>query len=175
MGTEKPVKTIQTSKSSAIGRRAAIAGVVAAGACGVTAMAVPQIKNDIGQGLESLGWKAVSHELDALESVSLDDAIKAAEITKAAVRIIVLPLARLVALIGGDALGVLLASLNTATAVLGGLHIDIAALNGLRDTVASWHSNISSLPIALTSYTTANIDNAETYLKALKKHVQQQG
>ena len=67
----------------------------------------------------------------------------------------------------------LLASLTTATNVLGSVHISVAGLSGLRDTVASWHSHISSLPIALTSYTTANIVNAETYLKALKKQTQQ--
>ena len=34
-------------------------------------------------------------------------------------------------------------------------------------------SHIASLPIALTSYTTANITNAEAYLKTLKKQTQQ--
>jgi len=121
----------------------------------------------------ALGRQALAHELSSLEGVTLDDAIKAAEITQAAVRFLVLPLAQLVATIGGDGLAVLLASLTTATNVLGSVHITVAGLSGLRDTVASWHEHISSLPIALTSYSTANIANAETYLKALKKQSQQ--
>ncbi|MGO8946765.1 MAG: hypothetical protein ACLQUY_03680 [Ktedonobacterales bacterium] len=164
----------QTATSNRWGRRAAIAAAAAAGACGITALAAPRLVTDVEHGAENLGRQALAHELDALETISLDDAIRAAEITKAAVQVIVVPLARLVALIGGDALGILLASLNAATNVFNTIHVNVAALSALRSTVADWHTNIASLPIALTSYTTANIDNAETYLKALKKSTQAQ-
>ena len=170
MGTNETTHT--TATSGGVGRRAALAAVVAAGACGVAVLAGPQIVTDVKQSAENMAHQALAHELQSLESVSLDDAIRAAEITKAAVQVIVLPVAQLVAIIGGDALGVVLASLNTATNVLGSVHINVAALIGLRSTVGSWHSNIRSLPIALTSYATANITDAETYLKALKKSTQ---
>jgi hypothetical protein len=140
--------------------------------CGVTALAVPQLQNTLEQDATALGRQALAHELTSLEGVTLDDAIQAAEITEAAVRFLVLPLAQLVATLGGDGLAVLLSGLTTATNVLGSVHVTIAGLSGLRNTVASWHSHISSLPIALTSYTTANITNAEAYLKALKKQTQ---
>src|SRR5215469_10001740 len=160
------------SKAAVVGRRAILAGAVAAGACGVTALAAPQIVTKVQQGAENLEHQVLAHELAGLETVTLDDAIRAAEITRAAVQVIVLPLARLFAVLGGDALIVLLASLNAATNALSTLHINVAALTALRNTVSEWHAHISSLPIALTSYATANIDNAETYLKALKKSTQ---
>ena len=88
-------------------------------------------------------------------------------------RLVVLPLAQLVATIGGDGLAVLLAALTTATNALESVHITVAGLRGLRDTVASWHEHIASLPIALTRYATADIASAEAYLKTLKKQTQQ--
>ena len=140
--------------------------------CGVTALAVPQLRNTLEQDATALSRQALAHELTSLEGVTLDDAIQAAEITEAAVRFLVLPLAQLVATLGGDGLAVLLSGLTTATHVLGSVHVTIAGLSGLRNTVASWHSHISSLPIALISYPTANITNAEAYLTALKKQTQ---
>jgi hypothetical protein len=160
-------------KSSAVGRRRALLAVAATGVVGVTALAIPQIRTTLEQDAAALGRKALSHELASLEGIALDDAIKAAEITSAAVRLVVLPLAQLVATIGGDGLAVLLSALTTATNVLSSVHITVAGLSGLRDTVASWHDHIASLPIALTSYSTANITNAEAYLKTLKKQTQQ--
>ncbi len=159
--------------SPAVGRRRALLAVAATGVVGVTALAVPQIRTTLEQDAEALGRKALAHELASLEGIGLDEAIKAAEITQAAVRFLVLPLAQLVATIGGDGLAVLLAALTTATNVLASVDISVTALSGLRDTVASWHEHIASLPIALTSYSTANITNAEAYLKALKKQTQQ--
>ena len=60
------------------------------------------------QEATALGRQALAHELASLEGITLDEAIKAAEITQAAVRLLVLPLAQLVATIGGDGLAVLL-------------------------------------------------------------------
>jgi hypothetical protein len=171
-GTAEPGAAKNGSKAAVVGRRAIMAGAVAAGACGVTALAAPQLVAKVQQGAGNLEHQILAHELAALETVTLDDAIRAAEITRAAVQVIVLPLARLFAVLGGDALSVLLASLNAATNALSALHINVAALTALRNTVSEWHTHISSLPIALTSYATANIDNAETYLKALKKSTQ---
>jgi hypothetical protein len=160
-------------KSSAVGRRALLA-VAATGVVGVTALAIPQVRNSLEQEATTLGRQALAHELASLEGITLDEAIKAAEITQAAVRFLVLPLAQLVATIGGDGLAVLLSALTTATQALSRVDITVAGLNGLRDMVASWHEHISSLPIALTNYATADIASAEAYLKTLKKQTQQE-
>jgi hypothetical protein len=162
----------QAKLSSAAGRRRALTVAAAAGVCGLTALASPKIVQGVQSGAENLSHQVLAHELNALETISLDDAIRAAEITRAAVQVIVVPLAQLAALIGGDALGILLASLNTATSILNSLHASVATLTALRNTVSAWHKNISTLPIALSSYATANINNAEKYLKALKKSIQ---
>ena len=159
-------------RSPAVGRRALLA-VAATGVVGVTALAIPQVRNSLEQEATALGRQALAHELSSLEGITLDEAIKAAELTQAAVRLLVLPLAQLVATIGGDGLAVLLAALTTATNTLGSIHITVAGLSGLRDTVASWHEHIASLPIALTNYATADIASAEAYLKMLKKQTQQ--
>ena len=173
----KEISQTSTSKNEdnnhkGVGRRTALTVLVAAGAAGVAVVAGPKIVSDVEQGASNLAHQALTHELDSLETVSLDDAIRAAEITKAAVQVIVLPLANLAAVVGGDALGILLASLNTATNVLNSVHIDVAALSALRNTVASWHKNIASMPIGLTSYLTSDINSAEIYLKTLKKSIQ---
>ncbi len=172
----KEIPQTSTSKNEGnkrgVGRRTAVAALVAAAAAGVAVVAGPKIVSDVEQGASNLAHQALTHELDSLETVSLDDAIRAAEITKAAVQVIVLPLAGLASVIGGDALGILLASLNTATNVLNTVHIDVGPLTALRNTVASWHKNISSMPIGLTKYLTADINSAETYLKTLKKSAQ---
>jgi hypothetical protein len=170
--TTIPSTSSTSTPSGAVGRRRALLAVAAVGVSGVTALAVPQVRNALEQDAAALGRQALAHELASLEGITLDEAIKAAELTKAAVLAIVVPLAKLVATIGGDGLAVLLASLTTATNLLGSVHVTVAALSSFRDTVASWHTNISSLPIALTSYTTANLDNGENYLKTLKKHLQ---
>jgi hypothetical protein len=159
-------------RSSAVGRRALLA-VAATGVVGVTALAIPQVRSSLEQEATALGRQALAHELASLEGITLDEAIKAAELTQAAVRFLVLPLAQLLATIGGDGLAVLLSALTTATQVLSSVHITVAGLSGLRDTVASWHEHIASLPIALTNYATADIASAEAYLKTLKKQTQQ--
>ena len=82
--------------------------LAATGVVGVTALAIPQVRNSLEQEATALGRQALAHELASLEGITLDEAIKAAEITQAAVRLVVLPLAQLVATIGGDGLAVLL-------------------------------------------------------------------
>jgi hypothetical protein len=44
----------------------------------------------------------------------------------------------------------------------------------LHAVVASWQASLTTLPIALNTYATADITSAETYLSALKKMVKQQ-
>ena len=106
MNTVKPApETVATRAptSGAVGRRALLAVTATAGVCGVcgvTALAVPQLRNSLEQDATALGRQALAHELTSLEGVTLDDAIEAAEITEAAIRFLVLPLAQLVATLG---------------------------------------------------------------------------
>ena len=152
-----------------IGRRALITTAAAAGVCAAGAVAAPYVVPAVEQRLEDAALTAALGQLTALEGVPIDAAIRAAEITRAAVNVIVLPVARLVALLGSGALALLLRSLDGAHAALAFIHADTTGVDALRTVVASWQSGIATLPIALDAYLTADITSAETYLKALKK------
>src|SRR5262249_18178653 len=106
-----------------------------------------------------------------LEGISLDAAIEAAEITRAAVQVIVLPVARLMAVLGTGALTLLLGALDAAHTALSLVHASTQVIDQLHAAIASWQTGLSSLPIALTSYVNADITSAEAYLKALRKLV----
>ena len=60
-------------KSSAVGRRALLA-VAATGVVGVTALAIPQVRNSLEQDATALGRQALAHELASLEGITLDEA-----------------------------------------------------------------------------------------------------
>jgi hypothetical protein len=49
------------------------------------------------------------------------------------------------------------------------LHLNTSVLDAFRDVVTSWQGGVASLPIALDTYTTADIDSGERYLRALKQ------
>jgi len=113
-------------------------------------------------------------ELSQLEGIPLDAAIQAAEITRAAVQTIVLPVARFVALMGNGALSVLLGAIDAARAALAVVHVPTTVLDQFRLVVVSWQTGLTALPIALETYLTADIQSAETYLKTLKRMIQSQ-
>lgn len=150
-----------------VGRRALLGLATAAGVCGLGVVAAPQIKQEI----TTLEREALLKELGQLEGIPIDAAIAAAELTQAAVKLIILPLSRLLAFIGGNALNTLISSIDTARSIAAGLHVTIPWLNEVRTLFATWHDNVEQLPITLTAVTTADISSAETYLKALKQHI----
>jgi hypothetical protein len=162
------VQSKDATAAPRIGRR----GVLALGAttvCAASAVGATQLVPYAEGRLVNYERDQVLKELVNLEGVSLDAAIQAAEITRAVVKVIVLPLARLVSAIGGDALGVLLAAVTQARNVVAALHLPTALLDDLDTLLTSWHDSASTLPIALNQYATADIDSAEAYLRALKK------
>ena len=116
-----------------------------------------------------MGRDALLNEIGSLEGVSLDAAIRAAEITRAAVQVLVLPLARYFSLMGTGALALLLGALDLARKAMALLHLNTSVLDAFRDVVASWQEGVASLPIALDAYTTADINSGEKYLRALKQ------
>lgn len=70
---------------------------------------------------------------------------------------------------GAGALALLLGALDRARGAMSLLHLNTSALDAFRDVVTSWQAGIASLPIALDTYTTADIDSGEKYLRALKQ------
>lgn len=168
------MQTVQTKQgpgSPLVRRRGLLtAAVVAAGACAAGAVAAPHVVPLAEQEARALALS----ELKQLEGVSLDAAIEAAEITRTAVRVIVLPVARLVAFLGGNALDLLLAALDGAHNALSYLHLSTESVDALHGVIASWQDGVTSLPIALAAYANADINSAEAYLRALKKLVDSQ-
>jgi hypothetical protein len=155
------------SKGSRFPRRALVTTAAATGLAGAAVVAAPRVLPSVEQRVEQAA-------LGELEGVSIDAALEAAEITRAAVEIIVVPVANLVALLGSGALGLLLGTLEVAHNALAFVRASTAEVDHLHTVVASWQAGITKLPIALNTYATADITSAETYLRALKKMVKQQ-
>lgn len=152
-------------------RRRAFLAVATAGLCGAGVIAAPGIAPYVEDRIHRAELDVVRGDITNLEGVSLDAAIQAARITRAGVQIIVLPIARLVAAVGGGELGLILHSLDIARAALSLAHAPANPLDNLRAVVASWQQGMTSLPIALTSYSTADITSAELYLTTLKRQL----
>ena len=150
-----------------VGRRRLLAASAAVGVCGVGALAVPHLVPLAQQELKTLALG----ELKNVEGVSLDAAIAAAEITRLAVKVIVLPVAQLIAFLGAGSLGLLVDALEAAHNTLSFLHLSTTVIDALATVVRSWQNDLSSLPIGLASYANADINSAEAYLKALRKMV----
>lgn len=164
-------KNAEVKAAPRVGRRALLA-TGAVGICGAAVITAPKTVPFIEQHIQQAEQAALLNGLGELEGTSLDAAIRAAEITRAAVQVVVLPLARLIAAVGSGGLNVLIASLNIAVNALGVLHLNNTVLTRLRDLFVTWNGSVNQLPIALSAYTTADITSAEKYLKALKQKTQ---
>jgi hypothetical protein len=151
-------------KGSRFPRRAFLTAAATAGLCGASVVAAPRV-------VPALEQRVGQAALGELEGVSLDAALEAAAITRVAVQVIVIPVARLVAALGSGALSVLLGTLDAAHNALAFVHASTDTVDHLHAVVASWEADLSVLPIALNAYATADITSAETYLRALKKTV----
>jgi hypothetical protein len=112
---------------------------------------------------------AIMNEIGELDGATLDAALRAAELTRQAVTVIVLPLARFVARIGDGALDVLLTSIDMARTALYTLALPTTLLDAFRDVVVSWRTGVNALPITLGAFLSADFTSAETYLRALKR------
>jgi len=161
---------ISSHSGSHIGRRALLGTTLAAAAlCAAGAAASPVLIPAAEDRLRQAALDAALGELQQLEGVPIEAAIRAAELTRAAVRVIVLPVARLIALLGSGALSVLLGALTTAHNAVAFIHGDTTGVDALHSVVASWQSGLSTLPVSLDAYLNADITSAEAYLKALKR------
>ena len=166
---EKTVPTNGTrqqsmSKDPRTTRRVLITTAAAAVVVGGAAIAAPRVAPAMEQRIEQAA-------IGELEGISIDAALEAAEVTRAAVQVIVLPVANLVALLGSGALDVLLGALQLAHNALAFVHGSTEAVDQLHTVIASWKAGLTELPIALNAYSNADIGSAEAYLRALKKRV----
>ena len=171
--------------SGKLGRRALI-GAAAVSVCAVGVALAPtaekMIQDASKQAIDdayaagiAAGRQALMSELAQIEGVPLDAAIQVAEWTRMAVLYIVRPVATLFATITGDALGALIAAIDSAQSHLASINVHISQLDQLKSLLSNWQAGVKQLPIEITQYATADIDSAENYLKALKKQIQQQG
>jgi hypothetical protein len=161
------VREQSTGTGAKVGRRALLAAG-ALGLCGGAAVASPYVV----QRIQEAERAAVLAELGQIEGIPLDAAIQAAEITRAAVQTIVLPVAQFLATMGTGALSVLLAAIDAARGAAASVHIPTTVFDQFRLVVVSWQASLTVLPITLDSYLTADIQSAETYLKTLKRMIQ---
>ncbi len=160
---------VQKDPTKSVNRRRLITAAATVGVVGAAAIAAPQVIPFAEQKLQD----AALAELKSIEGVSLDAAIEAAEITRAAVKVIVLPVAQLVAFLGSGALGIVILALQGAHDALSFFHLSTSVVDSLQTMVTSWQAGLNGLPISLTAYASADITSAETYLKALRKMVTQ--
>lgn len=114
------------------------------------------------------GKQAVLAELEELGDISIDTAINVAELTRLGVKVIVQPLASLVATIGGDAIGALKSAVDGVRGFAGNFGYHNDQLDQLSTLLGTWHDGLTQLPKALATYANTDITSAETYLKSLK-------
>lgn len=182
--TVPPTPAKKSGSGGKIARRALLAGV-GVGACVAGVELAPTALKKMGEftqaevqdafsaGVES-GRKAILDELSQIEGLTIDGAIGAAELTRLAVKFIVLPVSRLMSTIEGGALDVLYNALQSAKDNLAKINVHISQLDGMKQMVSEWRDGINQLPTALGNYANADINSAESYLKALQKKIQQE-
>jgi hypothetical protein len=181
--TVAPASTPQRDTGK-LGRRALV-GVAAVSVCAAGVALTPaaeRLAQQVGQAAIdqayaagiAAGRQALLGELAQLEGVPIDAAIEVAKLTRLAVLYVVRPVAQLFATIAGDALGGLIAAINSAQSHLASINVHIDQLDQLKTLFGQWQHGVEQLPVSLTSFATADIDSAESYLNALKKHIQQQ-
>jgi hypothetical protein len=163
-----PLADDSLSHRGRVGRRALIATAATAGLCGAAAMATPYVTPLVETRLKEAALAEALVELRQLGGIPIEAALRAAEITRSAVSVIVLPVAQLVATLGSGALGVVLATLDAAHNALAFFHLSTTPLDALRIMVTTWQTGASALPISLDAYLTADITSAESYLRALQ-------
>lgn len=168
--TAGPVKaTLRQPTRSRVGRRVFLVTATTAALCGVGAVAAPRVIPSLEEQAQAMGRAAILNEIGDLEGVSLDAAIRAAEVTRKAVKLLVIPLARFVAVVGVGAFALMLRVVDLVRGGAYPLGLNIAHLDALQAMALSWQRGVSALPIALDTYLTADIESAEKYLRALKQ------
>jgi len=157
------------SRARRSSRRKALLGLGALGVVGAGALAAPIAIPAIERQIQLAEEQFLAQQLGNLEGIPLDAAIEAAEITRAAVKAIVIPLATVLATLDAGALTEMINTLSLAHTLIADAHGNTRDVDALRKVLISWRANVNHLPISLEAYTTADINSAEIYLKALKQ------
>jgi hypothetical protein len=178
-------------KKKGVTRRKLLVGLGVAAVGGVAAYELvprlPQALNDVGTNIEhqlqdaynkgiAAGGEAVRKELvnslDTLEGVSLEGAIGAAKLTRVAYDVFVSPIVTLAATVAGDFLSVTLRALITGRSWLAAIKQDSDTLAALQTVLETWVKQVNAMPKQLQSITDADLDGAQSYLRALQRKIQ---
>ncbi len=178
-------------KKKGVTRRKLLVGLGVAAVGGVAAYElvprIPQALNNVGTNIEhqlqdaynkgiAAGGEAVRKELvnslDTLEGVSLDGAIGAAKLTRVAYDVFVSPIVTLAATVAGDFLSVTLRALITGRSWLAAIKQDSDTLAALQTVLETWVKQVNAMPKQLQSITDADLDGAQSYLRALQRKIQ---
>ena len=65
-------------------------------------------------------------------------------------------------------------ALQSAKDNLAKINVHIGPLDGIEQMVGQWRDSVTQLPTTLEKYANADIDSAESYLKALQKKITQE-
>lgn len=180
-------------KKKGLSRRKLLLGLGVAAAGGVAAYElvpkIPQALNDVGTNIEhqlqdaynrgiAAGGEAVRKELinslDTLEGVSLEGAIGAAKLTRVAYDVFVSPIVTLAATVAGDFLNVTLSALITGRSWLAAIKQDNSTLAALQTVLETWVKQVTQMPKQVQSITDADLDGAQSYLRALERKIQEE-
>jgi len=168
-------------------RRALLAGggvVAAAAVCGGAIEFGPGLLQKAGEytkaeldqafqaGIEN-GRQAILNELKQLEGITIEAAVDVAGVEQFAFDKLVIPLAQLAVTIAGDALAVLANAVQNAINALAHVNITIGLLNNLEALLNTWRNNLPDPAVlqAYASYTDAQIQAAQNYLRALEARI----
>jgi hypothetical protein len=165
--TTNPTGTPHEGPTSHVGRRALLAAAALV-ACGAATPFVLQKGSELAADeIRQL----LQREIGDLEGVALEDALAVAELTRRAVELFLVPLAELLTTISGDGLQALSDTVQHAADALKALHLPSDDLDNFARLLTTWRANEAQLPVALDHLANADIDGAETYLRALKAKV----
>ncbi|HET8912445.1 MAG TPA: hypothetical protein VFN23_13320 [Ktedonobacteraceae bacterium] len=135
---------------------------------------IQQAFNDgLAKGAEE-ARKELLNSLDSIEGVSLDAAIGAAKLTRAAYDVFVSPVVTLAATITGDFLDVTLRAYKTARGWLRNIGQDNSTMGALQTVLETWLKQVQDMPKELQKITDTDLDGAQSYLNALKQKIKQE-
>jgi len=178
MPTAPAAGSAATSAASHVSRRALLA-TAGLGVCGAAVVGTPIAIGAAEKAIQDAADKAfqagidtILSEIETIEGIAVQDAVAIAELTRLAVRFIVVPLAQLVSAVGGTALDGLQSAVDLARDALSKIGQSNSVLDQFSGVLKTWRGSIGQLPKSLSDYANADIDGAETYLKSLQKKIQ---